>query len=182
MPILIPIPGFKWFHVFCAWSVLLLGHAPSSQESSNARLRSQVAQIPQYFLSPSSFLVGNDGEHEFFLGFHNASRKASKIPWWEMNMSVSVLRNSAKGNLWDVFFLQNHVTAQDDFSTPMRKPLFSCVDAWVKVFLELLWRQDSFPETWESGDTLGRWRSHLEVTFPTREYTVYKILQYNKTR
>ena len=100
MPIPIPIPGFKWFHVFCAWSVLLLGHAPSSQESSNARLRSQVAQIPQYFLSTSSFLVGNDGEREFFLGFHNASRKASKIPWWEMNMSVSILRNSARGNFF----------------------------------------------------------------------------------
>lgn len=40
--------GFKWFHVFCAWPLLLLGHTSSSQESSNALLIPEVAQASQY--------------------------------------------------------------------------------------------------------------------------------------
>lgn len=131
----------------------------------------------------STFLVGDDGKHEFFCGSHTASRKASKIPWWEYGNEYEcqhIKELCAKGNWWDGFFLQNHVRAQDDFSSSMWKPLFSC--AWVKVFLEVLWMQDLFPETWESGNTLGGWRSCSEVTFPSKEYTLYKILQYNKTR
>lgn len=69
---------------------------------------------------------------EFFLGSHTASRKASKISWWEYGNEYEcrhIKELRAKGNWWDGFFLQNHVRAQDVFSSPVRKPLFSCVGA-----------------------------------------------------